>query len=439
MDKDVLREGVFFALQEPKYVANPYPLYHRLRSENSFYWDFVSSAWFVTRYADVRAGLIDLRLSTKNFPFDVSQLPPEIQKDLSPLARVTSKEVLHNTAVEHDRLRRPLNRAFHPAAFERLRPKMAAVAHQLLHRAERRRFMDVVTGYCEPFSNQMFGAMLGLPDIDRARFIKWCDEIRNFTMMRRTGKATALKAKGVAKTFEAIRAYVSTMIGACPGNADHVIGRSFAVDPSEAALTEDEILANCVFFLHSGIRNMSAAITNALLVLLQHPKQFARLREHPQSITLAVEELLRYDTPLQILTRGVHEEIDFAGGRIGPKHLLVLLLGAANRDPEQFADPDKLDLMRHPNRHLSFGVGVHGCVGAAIARFGLTVAVGAILDRQTELRLTPRKLQWNLPLMRRTVSTLPVFVDQRIHRGSRFRPAAVRRPKRLTSPQVSCS
>jgi cytochrome P450 len=439
MDKDVLREGVFFALQEPKYVANPYPLYRKLRSETSVYWDFVSSAWFITRYADVRTGLVDPRLSTKNFPFDVSQLPSKVQKDLSPLARVTSKEVLHNSAAEHDRLRRPLNRAFHPAALERLRPKMAAVAHQLLTKAERRRFMDVVTDYCEPFSNHMFGAMLGLPDIDRAKFIKWCDEIRNFTMMRRTGKATVLKAAGVAKAFEAIRAYVRTMIHVCPESADNVIGRSFALDASEAAPTEDEILANCVFFLHSGIRNMSAAIANALLVLLQHPKQFARLREYPQSITLAVEELLRYDTPLQILTRGVPEEIDFAGGRIGPKHLLVLLLGAANRDPEQFADPDRLDLMRHPNRHLSFGVGTHGCVGAAIARFGLTVALGAILDRQTELRLTRRKLQWNLPLMRRTVSMLPVFVGRCIHRGRRSRPAVMRRLKGLTSSPISCS
>jgi cytochrome P450 len=439
MDKDVLREGVFFALQEPKHVANPYPLYRKLRSEASFYWDFVSSTWFVTRYTDVRTGLVDPRLRTKNFPFDVSQLPSRVQKDLSPLARVTSKEVLHNDAAEHDRLRRPLNRAFHPAAFERLRPKMATLAHQLLRKAERLRLIDVVIDYCEPLGNHLFGAMLGLPDIDRSKFIKWCDEIRNFTMMRRMGKATVLKATGVAKTFEAIRAYISRMMGACAESADNVIGRSFAVDASEATPTEDEILANCVFFLHSGIRNMSAAITNALLVLLQHPKQLARLREYPQSITLAVEELLRYDTPLQILTRGVPEQIDFAGRRIGPKQLLVLLLGAANRDPEQFADPDQLDLMRHPNRHLSFGVGAHGCVGAAIARFGLTVALGAILDRQTELRLTPKKLQWNLPLMRRTVSTLPVFVARRSHRGRQFRPVALRSANGLTSLPISHS
>jgi len=439
MDKDVLHEGVLFALQEPKYVANPYPLYQRLRSEAPVYWDFVSSAWFVTRYADVRTGLVDPRLSTKNFPFDVSQLPRDLQKHLSPLARVMSKEVLHNSAAEHDRLRRPLNRAFNPAALERLRPEMAVLAHQLLRKAERRQSIDVVLDYSEPLGNHMFGALLGLPDGDRAKFIKWCDEIRNFTMMPRMGQATVVKATGVAKTFKAIRAYVRTLISVCRKNSDNVIGRSFAVNGSEAAPTEDEILANCVFFLHSGVRNMSAAITNALLVLFQHPEQLARLREYPQSIGIAVEELLRYETPLHILTRGVPVEIEFAGRRIGPKQLLVLLLGAANRDPEQFTSPDQLDLMRRPNRHVSFGVGAHGCVGAAIARFGLTVALGAILDRKTELRLTRRKLQWNLPLMRRTVSALPVLVRRHSQRRRRFAPAVLPSANTLASPLISSS
>src|SRR5262249_5129418 len=160
--------------------------------------------------------------------------------------------------------------------------------------------------------------------------------------------------------------------------------------------TEDEVLANCVFFLHAGARNISASVTNAVLVLLRHPKQFARLREDPESITVAVEELLRFETPVQVLIRGVPEEIEFRDRRIGPKQVLVLLLGAANRDPEQFADPDRLDLTRDPNRHLAFGVGPHGCVGRWLARFALTIAIGAILDRKTELRLARRKLQWNL-------------------------------------------
>lgn len=414
MDKDVLREGVFFALQESKYVTNPYPLYDRLRMETPFYWDFVSSAWFVTRYADVRIGLVDPRITTKNFPFDVSQLPFGLQDQLAPLARVMRKEVLHNEASEHDRLRRPLNRAFNPATFQRLRPKMAKLAANLLGKAERCRSIDVVANYSEPLSNYMFGAMLGLPEADRAQFIKWCDGIRNFTMMPRMGRATMLKAKGAAKSFEAVRAYVRRMIIARRENfADDVIGRSLAVDETEAPPTEDEVLANCVFFLHSGARNMSAAITNAVAVLLQHPEQFARLRAEPQSTNVAVEELLRYETPLQVVTRGVPEEIEFAGRRIGPKQLLVLLLGAANRDPAQFADPNRLDLTRHPNRHLSFGAGPHGCVGGWMARFGLMIALGAILDQQTELRLRSKRLQWHLPLIRRTVRALPVHIDHR--------------------------
>jgi pimeloyl-[acyl-carrier protein] synthase len=432
MDTDVLHQGVFFALQEPKHVANPYPLYRRLRSEAPFHWDFVLGGWFLTSYADVRAALADPRLTTKNFPFDVSQLSPDIQHDLAPLVRVMQREVLYNDALEHDRLRRPLNRAFNPAVFERLRPEMEALGQELLAKAERRRSMDVLSDYSEPLADYMIGELLGLPHANRAEFIEWCDQLKKFMTARRMGHETVLRAKEAVKVFEAVRAHIRFMITARRENfANDVIGHSFAVEANEAPLTEDEILANCVLFLHAGARNMSSSITNAVLVLLRHPDQFARLRKNRQLITIGVEELLRYETPIQVAIRGVPEEIEFAGRRVGPKQLLVLLLGAANRDPQQFVDPDRLDLMRRPNPHVSFGVGPHGCVGGWMARFGLAIAIGAILHRQTDLRLTRRKLQWNFPAMRRTVRVLPVLVDRRLHNSQRFRV----RTARVLSPK----
>jgi cytochrome P450 len=421
MHRDVLHQGVFFALQEPEHVANPYPLYHRLRSEAPFQWDFVFGGWFLTRYADVRAALTDPRLTTKNFPFDVSQLSPDLQDDLAPLGRVMKREVLYNDAPEHNRLRRPLNRAFNPAAFEPLRPQMKALADDLLAKAERRGSMDVVSDYSEPLADYVIGELFGLPHGDRAKFVEWCDRLREFVTARRMGRETILSAKVAVKTLEAVRACIRTMIAAPRENfVDDVIGHSFAVEENEAPPTEDEIIANCVFFVHAGARNISASITNAVIALLRHPEQFALLREDPQLITTAVEELLRYETPVQVSIRGVLEEIEFAGRRVGPKQLLVLLLGAANRDPEQFADPDRLNLTRRPNRHVSFGVGPHGCVGGWMARFGLTIAIAAILHRQTDLRLVPKKLQWNLPAMRRTVCALPVWVDRPLHKKGKI-------------------
>lgn len=446
MNKDVLEQGVFFALQEPEHVANPYLLYRGLRSESPFYWDFVLGGWFLTRYADVRAALTDPRLTTKNFPFDVSQLPPALQDHLAPLVRVMNKGVLYNAASEHDRLRRPLNRAFNPAVFERLRPGMEALANELLGKAERRRSMNLVSEYSEPLADYMIGALLGLPNADRAEFIKCCDQLRDFTMLRRMGRETVLRAKGAVKSFEAIRACIGTMISARRENfADDVIGHSLAVEANEALPTEDELLANCVFFLHAGARNTAASITNAVLVLLQHPEQFIQLGkdEDPQAITAAVEELLRYENPLQVLIRGVPDEIEFAGRQIGPGQLLVLMLGAANRDPEQFANPDRLDLTRRPNRHVSFGVGAHGCVGAWMARFGLAIAIRAILHRQTELRLSPGKLQWNFPAMRRTVRALPVFVDRQLPNRRRSRLGLARalspRPGKVAQRRIPVS
>jgi pimeloyl-[acyl-carrier protein] synthase len=418
MDRTVLGQGVFFALQEPKYVTNPYPLYRSLRAEAPIYWDFVLCGWFLTRYADVRAALVDPRLTTKNFPFDVSQLPETLQNDLAPLGRVMKTEVLYNDAPEHDRLRRPLNRAFNPVAFERLRPKMEALAHELLARAESRASMDMVSDYSEPLADFLIGELLGLPQDDRAAFVERCDRLRNFVTARRMGHATVLSAQRAVKTFEEVSAYIRTLVAARKANfADDVIGNSLAVEAGEAPPTEDEILANCVFFVHAGARNMSASITNALIALLRHPEQLAHLRENPDSITTATEELLRYDSPVQVSIRGVTDEIEFAGRRVGPKQLLVLFLGAANRDPEQFADPDRLDLMRRPNRHVSFGVGPHGCVGGWLARFGLSIAIGTILSQRTDFRLMPGKLQWNLPAMRRTVRALPVAIDQSVYRS----------------------
>lgn len=418
MDKDVMQQGVLLALQQPEHVANPYPLYHRLRSETPFYWDFVLSGWFLARYADVRAALLDPRLTTKNFSYDTDQLPPNLQDGLAPLLRVLNNEVLHSVASEHDRLRRPLNRAFHPATFERLRPGMEALAHGLLGQAEQHGSMDVVSDYSGPLADYLFGELLGLPPPRRAEFIKWCDRVRDFLMGQRMGRETVLLAKDAVKSFEAVRASVRTMIAVRQKSfSNDVIGQAFAREADEAPLSEDEVLANCVFFLHAGARNTSAAITNAVLTLLRHPEQFARLREDPQSITIAVEELLRFETPLQVLTRGVPEQIEFAGRQIGSNQLLFLLLGAANRDPEHFPDPDRLDLMRKPNRHLSFGLGPHGCVGAWLARFGLTIALGAILSRQSDLRLTRGKLAWNFPAMRRTVRALPLVVETKQRRS----------------------
>ena len=185
---------------------------------------------------------------------------------------------------------------------------------------------------------------------------------------------------------------------------------------------------------------MSASITNALVTVLRHPHQFACLREDPNSIACAVEELLRYETPVQVAIRGVPKEIEFGGRRIGPNQLLVLLLGAANRDPEQFANPDRLDLTRHPNRHVSFGVGAHGCVGGWIARFGLAIAIRAILHRRLDLRLAARRLQWNFPAMRRTVRALPVLVERQRDSRQKSRSGVARalspRPTRVTSTPV---
>jgi cytochrome P450 len=287
--------------------------------------------------------------------------------------------------------------------------------------------MEVVTDYAGPLLEYMIGELLGVPPTHRAEFIKDCDRIRDFLAGQRMGGETVSKARAAAKSFEAVRALMRPLIGFREKNfTNDIIGSVFATEEDETPFSEEEILANCVFFLHAGARNTAASITNAVLVLLRHPEQFASLRSNPDMLPLAIEELLRFEPPLHVLTRGVPDEIEFAGRRIGPGQLLILLLGAANRDPEQFADPDRLDLTRKPNRHVSFGVGPHGCVGAWLARFAMAIALRAVIQRGSNLRLARGKLAWNFPTMRRTVHALPVLVETRKQRV-RPRPSRIAR------------
>ncbi|MGZ5023395.1 MAG: cytochrome P450 [Chthoniobacterales bacterium] len=391
MQKDVLSRGVFLALQQPRYVANPYLFYDQLRRETPFYWDFVSCGWFVSRYADVQAGLSDSRLTTNNFRFDVSQLPSALVRELKPLARIMGGGVLHREGAEHDRVRHALNRFFHVTRFERLRPKLVALADDLLAQAEKRGMVDVVSNYSELLADFMLGELLEVSPELRTEFVGWCEQLRQFAMAPRVSAETVVKAKAAVRSFKALRAYV--------------VKRP---DLFENGLSEEEVIANCVLLLHAGARNTSAALSNSIATLLEHEDQFELLRRSPKLLPTAVEELLRYESPVQIIVRGAEEKMDFRGHTIGPDHLLFFLTGAANRDPEQFPEPDRLDLTRSRNRHLAFGVGAHSCVGAALARFGMMIALRALLARGVHLRLTRSRPRWQIATMRRTVTTLPV-------------------------------
>lgn len=413
MDRSIRERGVFLSLQQPRQLANPYSFYRRLRSDSPVHWDFVLGGWFLTRYADVRTVLFERQLSTRNFPFDVSQLPDPLRTQLTPLVTVLNRGVIHQDASDHHHLRRPLNRAFGSEALKHLWPKMASLADDLLGRAEHAGIFDVSKDYARPLSNFFVCESLSLPASERAEFIQWCDQISGFMILPRTGGTTNRMAERAATSFKALQDYVRSLIAARSMNSsDDVIGRALTLDEDEAPLTEDDILANCVLLLDAGARNMAASLSNAIFSLLRNPKQFTRLRNDPGILDLAVEELLRFDTPVQVAFRGVVDEIQLGNHRIRPDQLLVLLLGAANRDPEQFPNPDELDLGRQPNRHLSFGAGLHRCVGMGMVRVVLAVAIDAILRRRTKLRLRAEKLRWNPPAMRRAARIFPVYVSR---------------------------
>jgi cytochrome P450 len=361
----------------PEVRADPYPTYRALREADPVHRSPFMAMWILTRYEDVALVLRDPRFLADRTQWDGFQ---ELE-GVDP-----TRSLLSLDPPDHTRMRTLVSKAFTPRMVERLRPQAQAIVDDALAAAAQRGGMELIEDLAYPLPVAVIAGMLGVPREDWPRFRAWSQ-----VLVAGLDPLSIREADRIARFTVAQNAIYDYLGGVVAERrrrpADDLISALIAVEERGDALDERELIVMLVLLLVAGHETTVNLIGNGVHALLRNPDQLALLREQPALLDVAVEELLRWDSPVQLTARVVGEDLELGGRALRRGELVMTLLGAANRDPAQFPDPDRLDLARAPNQHLSFGRGIHFCLGAPLARLEGRVAIGELVRRFPDLRL----------------------------------------------------
>jgi cytochrome P450 len=392
-----------YRLLDPDVLADPYPLYHRLRTESPVYWDPFLHAWVVTRYADVVTVLH--RFSAQRTPTP-EQLAAMGLQTLTPIAAVMVRQMLFLDPPAHTRIRGLASQAFTPRRVERLRAHIQEITDALLDPLVERGRLDVIADLAEPLPAIVTAEMLGVPTADARQLKAWSAD---FAEMLGNFQHNPDRVAGVIRSTEAMTEYFRDAIREQQRRPrEGLIQALLTAEVDGDRFTEAEVIANVIVTMVGGQETTTNLIGNGVLSLLRHPDELARLRDDPSLVGPAVEELLRYESPSQHTARLAPEDLVLGGQAIRRRQAVIAVMAAGNRDPERFADPDRLDLTRPDNRHLAFGWAAHFCFGAPLARVEGQIAFASLLRRLPELRLQAGPLVWRQNLGLRGLTALPV-------------------------------
>ncbi|HEV8583523.1 MAG TPA: cytochrome P450 [Methylomirabilota bacterium] len=394
-----------YRLLDPAVLANPYPLFQRLRTEDPVHWDPFLHAWVVTRYADVVTVLFKFSADRTPSPEQLAALG---LPTLTPIARVMVKQMLFLDAPAHTRLRGLSAHAFTPRRVAILREHIKDITNRLLDAAAERGGMDVIADLGAPLPAIVTAEMLGVPTEDHDQLKNWSADfaqvLGNFQHNPDHAARMLRATEGMAEYFrERIREQKKQP-------REGLINALLTAEIDGDRLTEEEVVANCIITMVGGQETTTNLIGNGVLSLLRHPDELARLRADLSLIPSAVEELLRYEPPSQHTARMAPEDLEMGGKRIKKRQAVIAVMAAGNRDPERFPEPDRLDLGRADNRHLSFGWGAHFCFGAPLARIEGQVAFEALVRRFPRIELAPGPLVWRQNLGLRGLEALPIVL-----------------------------
>ena len=413
--------------------ANPYPFYELLRAQDPIHWDEEMGFWVLTRYADIDALYTDQRFSrAQGLMRGFERLSKAEQQIAGPVYHSFSKTVFYADPPYHTHLRGLMNNAFTPRRVEQLRPTIKKMVDDLLDAVQPQGGMDIVHDLAYPLPVMVIAELLGLPASDRARFKKWSDDL--FAILGTVRHKSPDLLERAAHSLEEMTDYVRSLsqkrrenpredllsallsvtgeedVSACPHHVatSQTSGELGREQKTSAGLTEEELVANINILLSTGHETTTHLIGNGVLALLQHPDQTQKISSQPALLTPAIEEMLRYDNPVQITYRSALQDAEMNGRLIRKGDLVNTVIGSANRDPERFKNPDTFDITRNDGRHLSFGLGIHFCIGASLVRLEAEIAFGAILRRFPGLQLATDRLEWQEHPIFRGLKSLPV-------------------------------
>lgn len=384
----------------PDMLADPYPAYRRLRDADPVHWDPALDAWLLTRYDDVVAAFHEPRLSAERAE-PLRRLAACAEFD--PFFDYLAGRMDFKDPPAHGRLRGLATQVFTPHAIAALRPHIAALVEQFLDRAEQSGRLDVIADLAFPLPGTVIAELLGVPVADRQRLKAWSDAFVGF--FKTVPSATTTEE--YRRSYQAAEELGAYFRGVLQQGSAGLLGALARAELDGQRLSDLELSANATLLLHAGHETTTHLIGNGLLALLHHPEQLQKLRDEPALLPTAVEEFLRYDSPVQFTYRQAATDFELQGRPIRRGQVVHLLLAAANRDPAHFPGADALDVARSPNKHVAFGYGHHFCLGAALARLEAQVAFAVLLRRYPRLRLagTPVR-QENFVL--RGLKSLPV-------------------------------
>jgi pimeloyl-[acyl-carrier protein] synthase len=393
-----------YHLLDPEVLANPYPLYHRLRAEDPVHWDPFLHAWVVTRYQDVVHVLHHFSAARTPTP---EQLTSMGLPALNPVAQVMMRQMLFLDAPAHTRLRGLASIAFTPARVERLRAHIQEIADGLLDRVAHAGHAEIIADLAEPMPAIVTAELMGVPVEDHKQLKSWSADFAEILGNFQHNPDRILR---VLRSVEEMTAYFRAAIHEQREHPrDGLIQALMSAEVDGSRLAEEEVIANVIVTMVGGQETTTNLIGNGVLSLLRHPDQLRQLREDSSLIPSAVEELLRYESPSQHTARLAREDVEMGGKLIRQRQAVIAVMGAANRDPERFPDPDRLDITRKDNRHVAFGWAAHFCFGAPLARIEGQIAFETILRRLPHLALEPQPLVWRNNLGLRGLAALPVI------------------------------
>ncbi len=382
-------EYSLFQLLKPEAIADPYPLYRKIREFEPVHWDPFLHSWVVTSYAECVTVLSRFKAGRTPTPEYLEAMGLAV---LGPYAELMLKQVLFVDPPVHTRLRSACAIAFTPKKIEALRGTIDGIANELIDGVVERGEMELMNEFAGPFPAHVLAALMGLPQSDCIQLRVWANDM---TELIGNFEHNPDRLQQLVKGVEELRLYLAAELAVQKkAPMEGFLSALLASEVDGARLEDEEIVANAMLMIAGGLEEPSNLIACGMLSLLQRPEQMEQLRENAAIGASAVEELLRFESPTQQTGRVAPENIELGGKQIRKGDLVTAVVAAANRDPEKFVEPDRLDLMRSDNRHLAFGWASHYCIGAPLARLTGQSAFRVLLNRLPGVRLSNSKTQW---------------------------------------------